>query len=179
MLPKFSCSCVFLFLCFVQRPKRLYSCNFRVFVYFVPTKRPVLKCFFSSYFVFLLLSSLSKIHFYLLFIHQPLFTEDSLWGFFSLSFAFSFPKVCLFIDTNFPNIPFLKSNLLSLFGCFFLLFLFCFDCVCFSLFCCFIVCWFFCWCFFGFVLCFVFVFFLVLLSVYEKKSCFPCNSGVF
>ena len=33
--------------------------------------------------------------------------------------------------------------------------------------------------FFCLVLCFVFVFFLVLVSVYEKKSCFPCNSGVF
>ena len=57
--------------CFVQnRPKLLFSCMFRGFLsVFLPThKRPVLHCFFSSYFVFLFLSSLSKFHYFLCFL---------------------------------------------------------------------------------------------------------------
>ena len=106
--------------------------------------------------------------FYLLFIHQPLFTEDSLCFFF---FCLPFPFLrfaCLF-DTSFPNIPFLKSNVLSFLAVlFFCCSCFCFDCVCFSLsvFCCYVG---FVFGVFCLVLCFVFVFFLVLVSVYEKK----------
>ena len=84
-----------------------------VFCLFCSHKRPILNCLFSSYFVFLLLSSLSKSIFSLLFVHNPLVRKDSLCSFF---FCLPFPFLrfaCLF-ETNFPNIPFLKPKLLSL-----------------------------------------------------------------
>ena len=72
---------------------KIAQCTLRGFCLFCSHKRPVLKCFFSSYFVFLLLSSFSKIHFYIFFLSiNPFFTKDSLWGFFSFSFA------CLFLS---------------------------------------------------------------------------------
>ena len=86
------------------------------------------------------------------------FTEDSLWGFFSFSFACLFLRFACLFDTNFPNIPFLKSNLLSFLAVYFFFFCcscFCFHCVCFSLsvFCfCFMLAFFLV--FFCFVLCF-------------------------
>ena len=40
-------------------------------------------------------------------------------------------------------------------------------------FCLLLLCWFCVWCFLGFVLCFVFVFFFVLVSVNDKKTVFP------
>ena len=115
---------------------------------------------------------------YFLFVHQPLFNKRLFVGFLLFFFCLSFPFLsfaCLF-DANFPNIPFLKSNLLSFLPVyfFFCCCCFCFHCVCFSLsvFCCYV----------GFIcgvfvlFCFVFLFlffFLVLLSVSEKKAVFP------
>ena len=97
-------------------------------------------------------------------------------GFLLFFFCLPFPFLmfaCLF-ETNFPNIPFLKPKLLSFLAVYFflvaLLFVFMVYVSAFL---------FLCWLFFLFFV-FVFVFlFLVLLSIYEKKSCFPCNSGVF
>ena len=84
-----------------------------------------------------------------------------------------------FFQTNFPNIPFLKSNLLSFLAVsFFLLFLFLFWLCMFQPFCFLLLCWLCFWCFFWF--CFVFCFYL--LSCFGSslwKNCFPCNSSVF
>ena len=148
-----------------------------VFCLFCSHKRPVLKCFFSSYFVFFAFVFLFKNPFlYFLFVHQPLFNKRLFVGFLLFFFCLSFPFLsfaCLF-DTNFPNIPFLKSNLLSFLAVsfFFCCCCFCFHCVCFSvsffvvMLALFLV----------FLFCFVFLFlffFLVLLSVSEKKAVFP------
>ena len=108
---------------------------------FAHPKRPVLKCLFSSFSVFfpcLFLSSLSKFHFSLLFVHQPLFDKDLFFfgGGVLLSFffvAFFFPNVCFFLWNKLPNIPFLKPKLISFSAFFILLFLFCFHGVCFCL----------------------------------------------
>ena len=91
---------VFLCFCFVQNsPKWLFSCILEVFCLFCSHKRPVLKCLFSSHFVFLLLSSLSKIHFFICFLSINPFLQKTLCGvsFLFLLLAFSFPKVCFFI----------------------------------------------------------------------------------
>ena len=84
------CFCAFVLYTIAQNG--YFPAFLEVFCLFCSHKRPVLNCLFSSYFVFLLLSSLSKIHFSLLFVHQPLFRKDSLWGFFCFSFA------CLFLS---------------------------------------------------------------------------------
>ena len=154
-----------------------------VFCLFCSHKRPVLKCFFSSYFVFFAFVFLFKNPFlYFLFVHQPLFNKRLFVGFLLFFFCLSFPFLsfaCLF-DTNFPNIPFLKSNLLSFLAVFFfplLLFLFslsmfqpfCFFVVMSALFLVFLFCFFLCFCF-----CSSFLFCFQSL----KKGCFPCNSGV-
>ena len=180
---------VFLCFCFVKKaqykkgPKRLFSCNFRVFVLFCSPIRPVFKflLFFLFCFLFLiLLSSLAKFHFFLfLFVHQPLFGNIIIFGLFCFSFSCLFPFLMFacFFETYFPNIPFLKLKLLSFLAVLCLLLLL------------FLVSWcvFLPFCFYvGFVLgnflVFIFccfVLFLVMLSVYGKKHCFPCNSGVF
>ena len=172
---------VFLCFCFVQNsPKMVIFLQFlEVFCLFCSHKRPVLNCFFSSYFVFFCFClPFQKSIFSLLFVHQPLFTTDSLWGFFFF-FCLPFPFLmfaCLF-ETNFPNIPFLKPKLLSFLAVYFssvvLVFVFMVYVSAFLF-----LCWFCFWCFLFLFCVFVFVLFLVLLSVYEKK-CFPCNSGVF
>ena len=59
-----------------------------VFRLFCSHKRPVFNCFFSFYFVFFFLRfylPFQKSIFSLLFVHQPLFRKDSLWGFFCFS----------------------------------------------------------------------------------------------
>ena len=87
--------CFFFWGVFLQKgPKRLYSCNFKGFIYFVPLKGLPLKSFFSSYSVFsfgFLLPSLSKSIFSLLFVRQPSFLKIFL---FWVSFIFS----CLFLS---------------------------------------------------------------------------------
>ena len=128
----FLCFCAFVLYKIAQHG--YFPVILEVFCLFCSPKRFVLKCFFFL-FCFLLLFSLSKIHFSLLFVHQPLFRKDSLWGFLLFFFCLPFPFLmfaCLF-ETNFPNIPFLKPKLLSFLvvSCFLLLFLFLFSwCVC-------------------------------------------------
>ena len=87
----FCCLCFCLVFC-KKAQKGYFPAILEVFCLFCSHQRPVLKCFFSSYFVFCFCVPFQKSIFYLLFIHQPLFTEDSLWGFFSFSFA------CLFLS---------------------------------------------------------------------------------
>ena len=131
-----------------------------IFCLFCSHKRPVLKCLFSSYFVFFAFVSLSKIHFFICFLSINPFYRRLFVGFLFFFFCLPFPFLsfaCLF-DTNFPNIPFLKSNLLSFLAVsfFFCCSCFCFHCVCFSLsvFCCyvgfvfgvFLFCFVFCFC---------------------------------
>ena len=169
---------VFLWFCLFQIAQNGYFPAFlEVFCLFCSHKRPVLEWFFSSCFVFFAFVFLFKNPFlYFLFVHQPLFNKRLFVGFVLFFFCLSFPFLsfaCLF-DTNFPNIPFFEIQFAFVFGCFFfLLLLFLFSLCMFQPFCFLLLCWLL---FFGvFVLfCFVFLFFfLVLLSVSEKKAVFP------
>ena len=92
--------CVFYFLCLKKKPKRLFSCNFRVFFFFVP-KRPVFKILLFFLFCFLFWFSLFPFQnsiFSLLFVHQTPFLENiNIFGFFIFLFlAFSFLFACFF-----------------------------------------------------------------------------------
>ena len=94
---------VFLCFCFVQNsPKWLFPAFLEVFCLFCSHKRPVLKCFFSSYFVFFAFVFLFKNPFlYFLFVHQPLFNKRLFVGF--LFFFFFLPfflNVCLFLSNK-------------------------------------------------------------------------------
>ena len=163
----FCCLCFCLVFC-KKAQKGYFPAILEVFCQFCSHQRPVLKCFFSSYFVFFAFVFLFKNPFlYFLFVHQPLFNKRLFVGFLLFFFCLSFPFLsfaCLF-DTNFPNIPFLKSNLLSFLpvSFFFCCCCFCFHCVCFSLSVFLLLCWLCFWCF-CFVLFCVFVF--VLLSCF-------------
>ena len=174
------CFCAFVLFKIAQNG--YFPAFLEVFCLFCSHKRPVLKCFFSSYFVFFAFVFLFKNPFlYFLFVHQPLFYKRLFVGFLFFFFCLSFPFLrfaCLF-DTNFPNIPFLKSNLLS-----FLAVSFFFCCSCFFVFIVYVSAFLLFSCYVGFVFgvfvlfCFVFLFlffFLVLLSVSEKKVVFPAN----
>ena len=137
-------------LCFVKRPKKAIFLQFWRFFLFCSPERPVFKILLSSYSVFFFgfsfLSSPSKFHFSWLFVHQPLSKTLLLLVCFSFIFlAFSFPNVCLFLETNFPNIPLFKPKLFSIFWLliFLLLFLFLFFMVYVSAFL--FVCWFCFW----------------------------------
>ena len=169
---------VFWFLCFVKKAQKGYfPAILEVFCLFCSHKRPVLRCFFSSYFVFFAFVFPFKTPFYpFAFWPSAPFWKTLIFlvSFFFFFLLFPFLMFACFFQTNFPNIPFLKSNLLSFLAVsFFCCSCFCFGCVCFSLsvFCCYAGFVF--GVFFGFVLCFVFVFFLVLVPVYEKKAVFP------
>ena len=179
------CFCAFVL--FKTAQNGYFPAFLEFFCLFCSHERPVLKCFFSSYFVFFFaFVFLFKNPFlYFLFVHQPLFYKRLFVGFLFFFFCLSFPFLrfaCLF-DTNFPNIPFLKSNLLSFLA---VSFFFCCSCFLFSLckfqpFCFFLVMLALFLVLFCFVLFCVFVF--VLLSCFAfslwKKGCFPCKSGVF
>ena len=105
---------VFCCLCFCRvfckkAQKGYFPAILEVFCQFCSHQRPVLKCFFSSYFVFFVFVFLFKNPFlYFLFVHQPLFNKRLFVGFLLFFFCLSFPFLsvaCLF-DTNFPNISF-------------------------------------------------------------------------
>ena len=159
---------VFLCFCFVPNsPKWLFSCIFRGFLSILFPQKACLKVFLFFLFCFFAFVFLFKNPFlYFLFVHQPLFYKRLFVGFLFFFFCLSFPFLsfaCLF-DTNFPNIPFLKSNLLSFLAVtfFFSCSCFCFHCVCFSLsiFSCYV----------GFVLCVFVLFCFVFLFLFF--SCF-------
>ena len=88
----FFVACVFVLVFCKKAQKGYFPAILEVFCLFCSHQRPVLKCFFSSYFVFFAFVFPFKNPFLFVFIHQPLFTEDSFWGFFSFSFA------CLFLS---------------------------------------------------------------------------------
>ena len=178
----FFVACVLVLVFCKKGPKRLFSCNFRGFLSILFPQKACLKVFLFFLFCFFCFclpfqNSILSLCFLAI---SPFLENINIFGFFLFLFlAFPFLMFACFFQTNFPNIPFLKSNLLSFLAVsFFCCSCFCFGCVCFSLsvFCCYAGFVF--GVFFGFVLCFVFVFFLVLVPVYEK-SCFPCNSSVF
>ena len=155
---------VFWFLCFVEKAQKGYfPAISEVFCLFCSHKRPVLRCFFSSYFVFFCFclpfqNSILSLCFLAI---SPFLENINIFGFFLFLFlAFPFLMFACFFQTNFPNIPFLKSNLLSFLAVsFFCCSCFCFGCVCFSLSLFLLVCWLCFWCFFWF--CFVFCFCLL------------------
>ena len=152
-----------------------------VFCLFCSHKRPVLNCLFSSYFVFFAFVFPFKNPFSSsCFLSINPLLEKTLCGisFVFLLLAFPFLMFACLFETNIPNIPFLKPKLLSLLAIYFflLLFLFLFSWCMFQPFC------FYVGFVFGillfFICVFVFVLLLVLLSIYEKKKLFSCNSGV-
>ena len=103
-------------------------------------------------------------------------------SFFFFFLPFPFLMFACFFQTNFPNIPFLKSNLLSFLAVsfFFCCCCFCFHSICFSLSVFLSLCWLCFWCFSFVLFCVLsFLFFLVLLSVYEKKKLFSLQFWCF
>ena len=170
---------VFWFLCFVKSPKRLFSCNFRGFLSILFPQKACLKVFLFFLFCFFCCfclpfqNSILSLCFLAI---SPFLENINIFGFFFFFFFLLFPFLmfaCCF-QTNFPNIPFLKSNLLSFLAVsFFCCSCFCIGCVCFSLSVFLLLCWLCFWCFYWFCLVFCFVFFLVLVPVYEKKTVFP------
>ena len=172
-------ACV-LVLCFVKKAsKRLVSCNFRGFVSILFPQKACLKVFLFFLFCFFCFclpfqNSILSLCFLAI---SPFLENINIFGFFLFLFlVFPFLMFACFFQTNFPNIPFLKSNLLSFLAVsFFLLFLFLFWlCVCFSLSVFLLLCWLCFWCFFGF--CFVFCFCLLSCfgsSLWKKKAVFP------
>ena len=121
--------CAFYFL-FGKKPKRLFSCNFRVFV-FVSPKGLCLTPFFSSYSVFF--SGFPFVFPFKTPFFLCLLSINPFWKIFiflvSLSFFFlPFPFLMFagFFQTNFPNILFLKLKLLSFLVAYSFLLLFCF-----------------------------------------------------
>ena len=162
---------VFLWFCFVQNsPKWLFSCIFRGFLSILFPQKACLKVFvFFPFCFFFFCLPFQETIFSLPFVHQPLFYKRLFVGFLFFFFCLPFPFLrfaCLF-DTNFPNIPFLKPNLL-------LFLALCFSSVVVFVFIVYVSPFLFlCWFFLGvclFLICvFVSVFFLVLLSVSEKR----------
>ena len=126
----FWCFCfllpVFWFLCFVKKAQKGYfPAIFKVFCLFCSHKRPALKCFISSYFVFfLLLSFFSTIHFYI-FCCPTTFWKTLMFlvSFFFFFLPFPFLMFACFFQTNFPNFPFFEIQFVFVFGCFFFLLL--------------------------------------------------------
>ena len=148
-----------------------------VFCLFCSHKRPVLKCFFSSYFVFFCFClPFQKFIFIFSFCPSTPFNKRLFVGFLLFFFCLSFPFLsfaCLF-DTNFPNIPFWNPI------CFrFCLFLFSsvvvvfFSLCMFQPFCFFVVMLALFWVFlFCFVLCFCFCSSFLFCFQSLKKGCF-------
>ena len=161
-------------LCFVlvfckQGPKKVTSCNFRVFFKFCSPARPVFKILlfflfrFLSWFSFCL--PFQKSIFSLFFVHQPLFRKHYYFWFllFFRIIDFSFPNVCLFLWDKLSLHPLFKPRLLSshFWQVLFFLLLFLFSWYMFLFFC------FYVGFVFGSFLALFSVLFLVLLSVYE------------
>ena len=161
----FFVACV-LVLVFCKKAQKGYlPAILEVFCLFCSHKRPVLRCFFSSYFVFFAFVFPFKTPFYpFAFWPSAPFWKTLIFlvAFFFFFLLFPFLLFACFFQTNFPNIPFLKSNLFSflvVFLFFFLLFLFLFWLCMFQPFCFLLSCWLCFWCFFWF--CFVFCFCLL------------------
>ena len=168
-----------LFFCSVNRPKEvIFAQVWSLFVFCTPKGRS-LKSLFSSYSVFFLVFLLSvfpfKIPFSLFLSSNPLWET---FGGITMSLFFSFVNVCLFFETNFPNIPFLKPKLLSCLAVsFFLLFYcFCFHGVCFCLSVFMLALLLICFFLLLFSLCFSFVF---CFAFRQGKTVLPCSSSVF
>ena len=167
--------CFVFFLCFCSfwgksKPSKGYFLQFyRVFPLSFPQKARLQNPYLLPilFFLVFLVSPLSKFHFSL-FLSINLFLENIFHFLYFPILMFA----CLF-ETNSPNIPFFKTNLLSFLAFFFCCFCFCFHVLCFCLsvrFTFFGVCY-----SFVFVLLFVcFLFCFHCLSDYEKH-CFPCN----
>ena len=126
----FFVACVLVLVFCKKAQKGYFPAILEVFCLFCSHKRPVLRCFFSSYFVFFAFVFSFKTPFYpfAFWPSAPFWkTLICLVSFFFFFLFFPFLMFACFFQTNFPNIPFLKSNLLSFLAVsFFLLFLFLF-----------------------------------------------------
>ena len=99
----FFVACVLVLVFCKKGPKRLFSCNFRGFLSILFPQRPVLRCFFSSYFVFFCFclpfqNSILSLCFLAI---SPFLENINIFGFFLFLFlAFSFLNVCLFLSNK-------------------------------------------------------------------------------
>ena len=95
----FFVACVFVLVFCKKAQKGYFPAILEVFCLFCSHQRPVLKCFFSSYFVFFAFVFPFKNPFFICFLSINPFLQKTLCGvsFLFLLLAFSFPKVCLFI----------------------------------------------------------------------------------
>ena len=175
----FFCFCVFV-LVFCKRPKMAIFCTFRVFFFLLCSPEgSVFKILFSSYSVSFLVSfclPFQNSMFSFAFCPLTFFRKHYYLGLFYFYFSCLCLSYCLLVSLQqtFLTSPF-KTQVAFIFACFFFC-CFCFHGVCFCLFVSilvlFLVVFLFCF-FFN-----VFVLILVLLSFYERKHGFPCNSGV-
>ena len=157
---------VFLFFAW-KKPKRLFSCNFRVFILFCVPKRPVFKILLFFLFCFLFWFSFClpfQNSIFLCFLSINPFLENiNIVGFLIFLFlAFSFLNVCLLISNKRSQRPIFETQvaLFLVVYLLFVLFLFLFSCFMF-LPCCFDV---------GFV--FGMFYFVLGLFLFCFLSCF-------
>ena len=130
------CVCVFFFcvflrlFCVKKAQKGYFPAILEVFSILLPQKAcSEILIFFLFCFLFfvLLLSSLSKFHFSLLFVHQHLFGTHYFCWFRLFFFFLHFPFLMFacFFETDFPSISFWNPNCFHFGSLFFLLFFFC------------------------------------------------------
>ena len=141
----FFVACVLVLVFCKKGPKRLFSCNFRGFLSILFPQKACLKVFIFFLFCFFAFVFPFKTPFYpFAFWPSAPFWKTLIFlvSFFFFFLLFPFLMFACFFQTNFPNIPFLKSNLLSFLAvCFFCCSCFCFGCVCFSLSVFLLLCW--------------------------------------
>ena len=171
----FFVACVFVLVFCKKAQKGYFPAILEVFCLFCSPKRPVLKCFFSSFSVFFPGFPFFfpfKIPFFLCFLSINPFLEKILCGGFFCHFILSFPFLMFasFFETNFLTSPFWNPSCFC-FWHFFCCFCFCFHGVCFCL--SVLMLALFCYVFILFWFCFCFVSCFFLLSDYEKNTVFP------
>ena len=118
----FFVACVLVLVFCKKGPERLFSCNFRGFLSILFPQKACLKVFLFflfCFFCFCLPFQNSILSLCFLAISPFWKTLIFLVSFFFFFLLFPFLMFACFFQTNFPNIPFLKSNLLFVFGCFF------------------------------------------------------------
>ena len=131
------CFFLFVFACLVWKkpPKGYFLAVSEFFLLFVPPKGLSLISSYSVLFpCFPFVFPFKIPYFSLLFVHQPLL--ENVFSVFCLSLLpFPLLMFACFFETSFPNIPFLKPNLLSFLVVFFQLFLLLFSLCMFLPFC--------------------------------------------
>ena len=176
----FLVACVLVLVFCKKAQQGYFPAVLEVFCLFCSHKRPALKCFISSYFVFFFaFVFLFNNPFLYVFCASTTFWKTLMFlvSFFFFFLPFPFLMFACFFQTNFPNIPFFEIQFALVFGCFFflLLLLFLFSFYMFQPFCFFVVML---ALFLVFFFCFVLRFclyysFLFCFQSMKKKTVFP------